>query len=615
MIKLAKERQFYETDEEDEMRECRHGFGKAVSDSYCSDSAQSSLSGSPATPTSVLQQARKARDKCYSPPAAGKLSPVEIKRISFYMVPHDVTVAPESQIADRPDNDETEGKTGYGDGDGDVIRAGGEDSAVEDDVELSHVEPNSSEAPPEIVTAESGAVPETEPATDELEVPAAPAAPPPAPLPDSPSNVAEQNLASDIPLPPPPPPLPRRPLPPSVSPKKQTGSPPPPPTQPPSINTATCPPSPPPPPPSPPPTIELPKNPIPQPPPPPPPTIELPKNPNPQPPPSPPPSPIETPSKDSVPPPPPPTPINSVPPPTAGKPASLPPPPGLLLTKKASSKLKRSSQMGNLYRLLKGKVEGASLEGKSSGRQSKIGASSGGGKQSMADALAEMTKKSAYFQQIEEDIKNHAAIIKELKASITSFHTSDMNELVQFHKHIESHLEKLTDESQVLARFEDFPCKKLEALRMAANMYSKLDAIAKTLQDLLEVDLPLNQLLDKSESYFNKVKVELDALERTKDEESKRFQAQKITFNFSILMKIKELMVDLSSNNMELALKEKRETTQPKEVDHPKHDAAVINMLWKAFQFAFRVYTFAGGQDDRADKLTRELAREIETSQ
>lgn len=36
-------------------------------------------------------------------------------------------------------------------------------------------------------------------------------------------------------------------------------------------------------------------------------------------------------------------------------------------------------------------------------------------------------------------------------------------------------------------------------------------------------------------------------------------------------------------------------------------------MLWKAFQFAYRVYTFAGGHDERADKLTRELAHEIET--
>lgn len=45
--------------------------------------------------------------------------------------------------------------------------------------------------------------------------------------------------------------------------------------------------------------------------------------------------------------------------------------------------------------------------------------------------------------------------------------------------------------------------------------------------------------------------------------------------------------------------------------DSPKKGSA--KLLWKAFQFAFRVYTFAGGQDDRADMLTRELAQEIET--
>lgn len=39
---------------------------------------------------------------------------------------------------------------------------------------------------------------------------------------------------------------------------------------------------------------------------------------------------------------------------------------------------------------------------------------------------------------------------------------------------------------------------------------------------------------------------------------------------------------------------------------------ACAKMLWKAFQLAFRVYTFAGGQDDRADNLTKELAQEIE---
>jgi len=35
-------------------------------------------------------------------------------------------------------------------------------------------------------------------------------------------------------------------------------------------------------------------------------------------------------------------------------------------------------------------------------------------------------------------------------------------------------------------------------------------------------------------------------------------------------------------------------------------------MLWRVFQLAFRVYNFAGGQDERADKLTATIAHEIE---
>ncbi|KAF2303385.1 hypothetical protein GH714_017721 [Hevea brasiliensis] len=99
----------------------------------------------------------------------------------------------------------------------------------------------------------------------------------------------------------------------------------------------------------------------------------------------------------------------------------------------------------------------------------------------------------------------------------------------------------------------------------------------------------------------------MDALERTKDEESKKFQSHNIHFDFHIIVQIKESLVDVSSNCMELALKERRQarTANP--------NKANAKMLWRAFQFAFRVYSFAGGHDDRADKLTRELAHEIET--
>lgn len=57
---------------------------------------------------------------------------------------------------------------------------------------------------------------------------------------------------------------------------------------------------------------------------------------------------------------------------------------------------------------------------------------------------------------------------------------------------------------QVLARFEGFPTKKLEALRMAAALYSRLEGIYTELENW-KVEPPLKQLLDKVEAYFNKV--------------------------------------------------------------------------------------------------------------
>ncbi|XP_062103159.1 uncharacterized protein At4g04980-like [Humulus lupulus] len=313
------------------------------------------------------------------------------------------------------------------------------------------------------------------------------------------------------------------------------------------------------------------------------------------------------------------------PPPMAPTKGAMPPPPPplgaskALRPKKAATKLKRSSHMGSLYRTLKGKVEGSSLSGKQQGKKSKVGGGPAGGKQGMADALAEMTKRSAYFQQI-EDVQKHSKSIMEIKAAINSFQSKDMSELIKFHKYVEQHLEKLTDETQVLARFEGFPSKKLESLRSAAALHLKLEDMVNNLEKW-KVAPPLGQLLDKVESFFTKVKGEIDALERSKDEEAKKFQSHNITFDFNILILIKECMVDVSSSCMELALEEKRKVKAKESGENGRSSSskgdqeqgkAHTKMLWKAFQFAFRVYSFAGGQDDRADMLTKQLAHEIE---
>ncbi|XP_041989399.1 uncharacterized protein At4g04980-like [Salvia splendens] len=565
IIKLARRRLCDEMDDDDEddnmsdNRPAGNAFSKVFSATYFDN--RSSYCGSPMTPTSVLQGAWNSptcseKGASYSPhdlmsARSGKLSPMDMKRLSFHMIPHAVTISQDPKNMVLINNLEKEQREHHDINKDDVV--GGMEMI---DVVI-HDSQNDGTKISSLVRRHGrnliGVGNQTTPhmmvwpcLQTLLELPIPPSSPPPL-----------------------------------ITPSKLTVAPPPPP---PLSSTP----------------IRLPV-------PPPPPPLAM------------------TASKGNGPaiPPPPPPPVgasNRQPPlpplaPTLNGSAPPPPPgPACLSPKKSASKLKRSAHMGNLYRTLKGKVEGLASYGKSAGQKAKVGGgTSNGGKQGMADALAEMTKRSAYFMQIEEDVKNYEAVIKELKTSIGSFQPSDMAELIKFHKHVESHLEKLTDEPQVLARFEDFPSKKLEAIRMSATLHLKLDAIVTTLLNW-QIVAPAGKLLDKAEAYFNKIKVELDALERTKDEELKRFQAQKINFDFGILVRIKEMMVDVSSSCMELALKEKKEANAKEMKEQNSGGKSVSSkILWRAFQFAFRVYTFAGGHDDRADKLTREVAHEIES--
>ncbi|XP_058730871.1 uncharacterized protein At4g04980 [Vicia villosa] len=542
-------------------------FRKLAMGSGSTSFSESSFSGcsSPLTPRSVLPELMKyssrtgesPRSSCASPllwalrlQAVGKLSPNDIKNFSMNMSPTHIEKIDE----------ETKTEMEVDDDDDKPIKDASEELVL--DLDTNEDDHHNKTVKNEAMEVEQPLSPKQlqpeSPKPMPISSSSPPPPPPPPPPPSAPSTIMPNKITSPPPTPPPPQPPPM--LQPNVAVPQPLAPPPP------SPEAARM--SPPPPPPT---------------------TAAVPAPPPPM-------------KGGSFPAPPPPIPHGN-----GGAPP--PPPPGgagRTLRAKATTKLKRSIQLATLYRTLKGKVEGSSLNGKSAaaGRKSAVGGASNGGKQGMADALAEMTKRSSYFIQIEEDVQKYTKQIIELRPKITNFKTNNMIELSNFHRDVESILENLTDESQVLSRFEGFPTKKLEAVRMAAALYKKLDSILTELQNW-KVETPMGQFLDKVERYFNKIKTELDAIERTKDDESKKFKSHNIEFDFHILIKIKEAMVDVSSTCMELVLKEKRES------DGPKKEFAKI--LWRAFQFVFRVYTFAGGHDDRADKLTRELAKEIES--
>ncbi|KAF2305140.1 hypothetical protein GH714_002024 [Hevea brasiliensis] len=626
VINVAKEK-FDMMDEDDEQNKDSlpaSAFGKVVMGTY--SESNTSCCASPVTPTSVLpprfmgspSSDEFANISCSSPllrslrvQAVGKLNPIDIKRLSFYIPPNmgaqgysnwnlknnEETmeeIEAESKSSNQRSNVDDENFEMEASSYSEVTKV-----AKVDDARKCCAENGS----PEIETVG------TTETSEELMTPA----PPPTPQlipPISHANVGESLpppmlqpnvVAPPLPPPPPPPPPPivlqpnvKAQLPPSTPPvpppmlqpnKASVGAPlpPPPPMSQPNIAAAAAAaaagaakvmPSPPPPPPMTSGTV----------------TAAMPLSPPPPPKTSgtataaaPPLPPLMTSSKGSKPlrspppiaqangaaPPPPPhiaQAIGAAPPPPppmarANGAAPPPPPPGAarsLRPKKAQTKLRRSSQMGNLYRILKGKVEGGNPNTKSANGRKGSAPSSNSGKQGMADALAEMTKRSAYFQQIEEDVQMYAKSITELKPAISTFKNKDMTELIKFHQQVESVLENLTDETQVLAKFEGFPQKKLEALRIAAALYTKLNGI-----------------------YLN-FKIGISSLPW-----ATVGQTEHQGINGGCFLQLHG-------------------------TGTPGRKKANSKMLWSAFQFAFRVYSFAGGHDDRADKLTRELAHVID---
>ncbi|CAF1723871.1 hypothetical protein Bca4012_042503 [Brassica carinata] len=667
LIKMSKERfDMMEIDEEEENKELTSprtaitSSSRVLSPSDSFSDNRSSFCGSPITPRSVLPEPMmmgspgKVGDFANSAShllwnmrvqALEKLSPIDVKRLAIHILSQkeaqepnqsngeeEVNVVEENKMKtnDIDVNMETEESVVLDKQEDTFMKVSTLDStsesklnvSVKSEVAPASLSPPPPPPPPPLSTKKSVylASQPPPPLIAKADVVAIISIPPPPPLPPSPPSIMP--LQGSIPPPPPPPPpaAVAAPQPPPSPPRTTVAPPLPPPPQ----GTAAAPPPPPPPPPPmqnivpPPPPMPISNRAGGGPPPPPPPPMAKGASPPPPPPPM---------AKGASPPPPPPRMANGAAPPpppprmgVANGAAGPPPPPGAarsLRPKKAATKLKRSTQLGNLYRILKGKVEGRDPEakkGSGSGRKAGVGSAPAGGKQGMADALAEITKKSAYFQQIQEDVAKYMKSINELKVEITKFQTKDMTELLSFHRRVESVLENLTDETQVLARCEGFPQKKLEAIRMAVALYSKLHGVITELQNW-KIEPPLVQLLDKVERYFTKIKGDIDTLDRTKDEEAKKFKSHNIHFDFNILLQIKETMVDISSNCMELALKEKRDEklVSPDAKPSIKKTVGCAKMLWRSFQFAFKVYTFAGGHDDRADSLTRELAHEIQT--
>lgn len=425
IIKMAREK-FDMMDEDDKKKDDilrSHPFGRILNESFSDTNSYSSYCSSPVTPTSVLPQSMihspiKDGDNAkvsYTSPilwslrvqAVGKLNPIDVKHLSLRLSP---VGTHESSTLDKDENTCEEPSTEMEvESNPEITNEATSKTARDENSERDIAELPKSDLDGEGSYERNGEtstaiMPLVAPENDAMEVlspplssplliPGIPTPPPPPPpkLQTSLSKLSTEPVAAPS-LPTLQPNVAASPLPPALQPVVAAPPPPPPPPPPPTTL-------------SPPflqPIVAAP------PPPPPPPVLSTTKiSSNVAPATFPPPPPLPTKASGSVliapPQPPPLMPLKGSvplpPPPMArGKGGAPPPPPPLgagrsLRPKKPTTKLKRSSQIGNLYRALKGKVEGNVLEGKSSNGRKGAAASSAGGKQGMADALAEMTKR------------------------------------------------------------------------------------------------------------------------------------------------------------------------------------------------------------------------------
>jgi Wiskott-Aldrich syndrome protein len=408
LMKLANERFDIEENEQKKLFTPRsNSFEKfTMRSSSFSDSSLSSCS-SPLTPRSVLPEYMKSssrtstespRNSSASPllwslrvQAVGKLNPVDIKRLSVHVSPKHIEKIEEEPITEMEVDDNKTMKDTSSEElvfDMETNEDDHHKTTVKSDQAMEEVELPQSPKQLQPESRKPTQIPLLQP---QETVPVSSSSPPPPPPPPPPPSFAPTiimpkkvlTLPPTAPPPPPPPPPmmqlnvavpvpvppPSAPTPPPPPPAAAIKMPPPPPLP---TTAAAAPPPPPP------PTTAAAV------PPPPPPTTNAAAAP-------PPPPPMKG---GSVPAPPPPVPRGN------GGGAPPPPPPGGAgrnLRPKATTKLKRSTQLANLYRTLKVKLEGSSLKGKSAapGKKSAIGGASNGGKQGMADALAEMTRRYA----------------------------------------------------------------------------------------------------------------------------------------------------------------------------------------------------------------------------
>jgi len=228
--------------------------------------------------------------------------------------------------------------------------------------------------------------------------------------------------------------------------------------------------------------------------------------------------------------------------------------------------------------------------------------------------MAEFIGRSKYFMQIQTELEQYSDLLADLKTRISIFTAKDTPSLIEMYKHVDDALSKLTDESRALKTVPDWPYTRLAELRVAGSRSIKLMDLCKEMENWSE--RPKTQRVEDYVAsivkYFDRLKRMMEELERSHEDDERRFKLANIFFDFRLMTRLKHSTLLLSRCVLRSVIQEAHkgnisEKGAAADVESWKL-AETKALLWNAVQFSSRVYSFAGGTDDDTVGLVKSVA-------
>lgn len=259
------------------------------------------------------------------------------------------------------------------------------------------------------------------------------------------------------------------------------------------------------------------------------------------------------------------------------------------------------------------------------------GGGGGGGGGGLGDALNELASRSPYMQAIQSDVEDYGPDLRNLAREIASFKTDDMKALVSFRARVDDLLDSLTDEGKVLAQAfpdGDWPSGKVEAIRVAASVHERLEAARERLDGLKDFGsanasappAPGQSPTAKVQAALDMAREAVESWDKEEDASIKRFAGVGVAFprNAGSAVKLAASKAAArwltAATGVARAARSEHNVLDMSEMPESVGRALkrVASHAWDAWQFAYRVYTFAGGASEDMESASAAAAEELE---